>query len=143
MQYEYSAQIAPDPDGGFLVSFPDVPEAITSGPDLPSALHAASEALGLALRGYVELGRPLPPRSAKGKGLISIPVDPADALKLAVIEAFGASGLSKTELAARLGKSEAVARRILNPDHPSKLSAMEDALAALGKNVVVSVLDAA
>jgi antitoxin HicB len=143
MDYIFAARFEADPEGGFLVTFPDVPEAITSGATVDEARYNAAEALGLALRGYLVLDRPLPKRGTKHRGLVSIPVDAATALKLAVIETFKASGLSKSELARKLGKAEGEARRILDPDHPTKLPLLQAALAALGKEIVVSVRDAA
>ncbi len=143
MDYIFAASMEPDPEGGFLVTFPDVPEAITGGGTIPEARANAVEALGLALRGYLALGGPLPKATAKRKGLVAIPVDAVTALKLAVVETFNASGLSKRELARRLGKAETEARRILDPDHPTKLPLLQAALAALGKEIVVSVRDAA
>ena len=141
MNYSFLAVIEPDPDGGFLVTFPDVPEAITGGDDLSHALVNASDALGMALRGYLAKGQPLPrPATRQGK---EVSVDVMDALKLATIEAFHSSGMSKIELARRLGKGETEAHRILDPDHHTKAQALEDALAILGKRVVVSVMDAA
>ncbi len=143
MEYVYGAKIEADPDGGFLVTFPDVPEAITGGDDLVEARANATEALGLALRGVLVMGRGIPRARARRKGLVSVAVDPATALKLAVVEAFAASGLSKSELARRLDKAETEARRILDPDHPTKLPLLQAALAVLGKEIVVSVRDAA
>ncbi|MER9878482.1 type II toxin-antitoxin system HicB family antitoxin [Mesorhizobium sp. M0118] len=143
MVYSYSGQFGIDPDGGFLVTFPDVPEAITTGDDIVEAKQNASEALGLALRGYLAQGKPLPKPMAKGKGLVEVPVEATDALKIAVIEAVQASGISKSELARRLGKAETEAYRILDPDHATKLASLEAALAVLGKQVVVSVMDMA
>ncbi|WP_025089744.1 type II toxin-antitoxin system HicB family antitoxin [Brucella intermedia] len=144
MEYVFYAHVEADPDGGFLVTFPDVPEAITHGDDMQEALANGSEALGLALRGYVADGRPLPhPTSRGGANSAEIPVEASDALKLAVIAAFNDAKISKTELARRLGKMETEARRILDPDHPTKLPLLEAALAVLGKQVVVTVRDAA
>ena len=143
MDYIFAARIEPDPEGGFLVTFPDVPEAITSGNAMAEARANGSEALGLALRGIAALGRPLPQQKARGKGLVPIAVAPDTALKLAVIEAFAKSGLSKRELARRLGKAETEARRILDPDHPTKLPLLQATLGLLGKEIVVSVRDAA
>lgn len=144
MHYSYCAQMEPDPDGGFLVVFPDVPEAVTHGENKEEARGNAAEALGLALRGYLIDGRDIPePITKAGKGFVDIPVEATDALKLAVIVAFKASGISKCELARRLGKGETEARRILDPDHPTKLPVLEAALAVLGKKVLISVLDAA
>lgn len=143
MDYVFAASIEPDPDGGFLVTFPDVPEAITFGDTMAEARISGAEALGLALRGIAVMGRSLPRPQAAGKGLVPIAVAPDTALKLAVVEAFAQSGLSKRELARRLGKAEGEARRILDPDHPTKVQALEAALAVLGKDIVISVRDAA
>lgn len=144
MRYSYRARFDSDPDGGILVTFPDIPEAITHGEDAVEARMNASHALGLALRGYLVDGKRLPASKTKnGKGLIDIPVEATDALKLAVIDAFKAAKISKSELGRRLGKGETEARRILDPDHPTKLPVLESALSVLGKKVIVSVLDAA
>ena len=51
--------------------------------------------------------------------------------------------MTKAELARRLGKDEKEVRRILDPMHPTKLAAMTEALAALGRRLVVGVEDAA
>jgi antitoxin HicB len=143
MDFVYSADFLAQEDGSFVVVFPDVPEAITQGDNREDAIVSASDALGMALRGYLADGRALPAPASRGNGLVPIPVDAATALKLAVIEAFNASGISKTELARRMGKPDNEPYRILDPDHPTKLAALEAALAALGKQVFVSVRDAA
>jgi len=36
-------------EGGFWVTFPDIPECMTQGDDMPQAYEMAAEALGLAL----------------------------------------------------------------------------------------------
>lgn len=142
MDFIYQARFAPDPDGGFLVTFPDVPEAITHGATMEEAKASAAEALGLALRGIVEAGQPFPAaKQHRGGSAVAVPAD--DALKLAVIDAFRAAGISKSELARRLGKAENEARRILDPDYPSKLEMLSAALSALGRTVVISVREAA
>lgn len=69
-------------------------------------------------------------------------VQAEDAIKLAVIEAFNEANILKRELA-RHGKTEKEARRILDPDHHSKLGQLQDAMQALGKTIVVSVLETA
>ncbi len=143
MDYVFPAKIEADPDGGYLVTFPDVPEAITAGRTFAEARANASEALGLALRGLLADGRPIPTGQTATSRCTPVAVGASDAIKLAVITAFRDAGISKSELARRLGKAENEARRILDPDHPTKLSTMEMALAVLGKTVVLSVRDAA
>jgi len=142
MDYVYQAKFETDPDGGLLVTFPDVPEAITAGVDEATAYVNAVEALGLALRGIAAQGRPLP-KPRRHQDLRPVFVSPEEALKLALVEAFRLSGISKSELARRIGRSENEARRILDPDHSTGLRLMKAALSALGKTVIVSVRDAA
>lgn len=143
MDYVFRAKFVAEPDGGYLVTFPDVPEAITQGDDMADARISAADALGVALRGRLADGEPLPEPQAEGKDLIAIPVDPETALKLAVIAAFAEAGISKSEFARRLGKPANEPYRILDPDHPTKLAALKGALAVLGKEMIVSVRDAA
>lgn len=137
--YAYPAIFEPGDEAGFVVSFPDVPEAITEGEDETDASAMAAEALALALLTYLQQGRPLPKARAKAAGLRMIAVEPDDAAKLAVIEAFNEAGITKSELARRLGKDEREVRRILDPTHATKLPALTAALAALGRRLVVGV----
>ena len=140
--FRYPASIEPGDESGFVVSFPDVPEAITEGDTREAAIAMGADALGLALLVYAREGRPLPKPRAKGE-FVPIAVDPDVAAKLAVLDAFGRSGMTKTELARRLRKDEKEVRRILDPMHPTKLAAMTEALGVLGRRLVVGVEDAA
>jgi antitoxin HicB len=62
----------------------------------------AEEALGLALLTYPERGLPLPKPRAKGRGLAMVGVAPDVAAKLAVLEAFAAAGIAKSEVGRRM-----------------------------------------
>lgn len=50
-------------EGGFWVSFPDVPECLTQGEDMTQAYEMAVEALGLALTCREKEQQPLPAAS--------------------------------------------------------------------------------
>lgn len=142
--YAYRALFEPgDRRGTIVVTFPDVPEAITEGRGKGDARVMAEEALGLALLSYLARGKPLPKPRAKGGDLVDIAVMPDVAAKLAVLETFAAAGITKSELARRIGKDEKEVRRILDPRHPTKLPALTAALRALGKRLVVGVMEAA
>lgn len=56
----YPAILEPD-GGGFMVSFPDIPEALTQGETLEEAREMAADALATAMEFYAEDGRPVPP----------------------------------------------------------------------------------
>jgi antitoxin HicB len=141
--YVYGAEFERGTRCGLVVSFPDVPEAITQGDDVADARAMAEEALGLALLTYPARGLPLPKPRARDKRLVAIGVAPDVAAKLAVLESFLAAGISKSELARRLGKDEKEVRRILDPKHATKLPALTAALRAMGKRLVVGVTEAA
>ena len=51
--------------------------------------------------------------------------------------------MPNTELAKRLGVSETVVRRMLDPKHAPKSERIQAALVALGKRIVVTFEDAA
>jgi len=140
--YAYRATFEPGDDPGtIVVSFPDVPEAITEGSGEAEARTLAADALGLVLLQYLRLGRSLPPAS-DGPGHI-VPVEADVAAKLAVIETFLGLGITKSELARRLGKDEKEVRRLLDPMHPTKLAPLSAALAAMGRRLVIGIADAA
>ncbi|MDR3422198.1 MAG: type II toxin-antitoxin system HicB family antitoxin [Xanthobacteraceae bacterium] len=141
--YTYRAQFEPgERRGNIVVTFPDVPEAVTQGRGEVDARAMAEESLGLALLAYLKRGKPLPRARAKSRGLVDVAVVPNVAAKLAVLESFAVAGITKSELARRLGKDEKEVRRILDPKHPTKLPALTAALRALGKRLVVGVIDA-
>jgi antitoxin HicB len=141
--YSYRAAVEPgDRRGTIVVSFPDVPEAVTQGRGETDARGMAEEALGLVLLSYLQRGKPLPKPRAKVRGLVDIAVAPDVAAKLAVLESFADAGITKSELARRIGKDEKEVRRILDPKHPTKLPALMAALRAMGKRLVVGVMEA-
>jgi antitoxin HicB len=59
------------------------------------------------------------------------------AAKLALYSAMREQSVSNVELARRLGVTETVVRRLVHPDHRSKIERVEEALAVLGKHLVV------
>lgn len=47
-------------EGGFWVSFPDLPECLTEGDDMQQAYEMAVDALGLSLTSRKAEGEPIP-----------------------------------------------------------------------------------
>lgn len=141
----YLAKIQED-GGAFLVTFPEIPEAITGGASLEEAVANAHEALELALLTYAADGTTIPAaerQPSRGGSYRRIPVPAAVAAKIAFIVAFRESGMTRVALAAKLGKAETEVRRMLDPYHQTKLPAIEAGLRALGKRLVISVEEAA
>jgi antitoxin HicB len=141
--FVYAARFEPGDEGGVVVTFPDVPEAITQGDSESDAMKQAQEALGLALLTYPRRDLPVPVAKAKGRGLVAIAVEPEVAAKIAVLEAFKRSGISKSELGRRIRRDEKEIRRILDPRHRTKLATLTEALRTLGQQLVIGVQEAA
>ncbi len=66
--FDFPAVLAKQPEGGFVVTFVDVPEAITQGEDREEALLYAIDALETALSFYVDERRPIPVPSKAKRG---------------------------------------------------------------------------
>ena len=114
--FVYHAQLEPGDEGGIVVTFPDVPEAITQGDDEVDARA-----------------------KHRGGDLFPIYVRPEDAAKLALLDAWRQLGITKSELARRIGKDEKEVRRMLDPMHATKLPTLEAALRSLGRRLVIGV----
>jgi antitoxin HicB len=63
--------------------------------------------------------------------------------KAALYLALYESGVSKKQLAARLGCDEKEVRRLLDPRHPSKLPRLQTALAVLGRRLALRLVSEA
>lgn len=139
----YPATLTPDPDGGFTVTFRDVPEAITEGDSREEALLRAEDALESALAMYVAAKGPLPAASAAKRGDVSVPLSALAMAKAALYDAMRDQGVGRAELARRLRWHLPQINRVLDMRHASKMEQIEAALAALGLRLIVDVAKAA
>lgn len=141
MRYAYPYDLLPQPEGGFAVTFPDVPEAITQGETAEEAAAMAEDALVTALSFYTDNGEKLPRASpVRGRPVAYLP--PLIAAKLALHEAMLVAGVSNVALARHLGIDEKAVRRLRDPLHDSKIDRVDAALRALGKRIGI-VIEAA
>jgi antitoxin HicB len=139
----YPATLTPDPDGGFTVTFRDVPEAITEGDSREEALLRAEDALESALAMYVTAKEPLPAPSAAEADEVIVPLSALGMAKAALYEAMREQGVGRADLARRLRWHLPQVARVLDLRHASKMEQVEAALAALGLRLIVDVARAA
>ena len=76
----YPARFTPQPEGGFVVTFRDIPEAIAQGETHGEALGMASNALMEALDLYFDSGTVVPMPSDQLDGEVMVPLPPAVSL---------------------------------------------------------------
>lgn len=135
---DYPVTLDAQPEGGFVVTFVDIPEAITQGEDEDEALLNAVDALETALEMYVEQRRPLPvPSPAEGRPLVR--PQALECAKLGIHQAMVVQGVKKAELARRTGWHIPQVNRLLSLRHASRMEHIETAARALGLTVRVSV----
>jgi len=128
-----------DKPGVLVITFRDVPEAITQGKGQKDALWQAADCLEEAIAGRIADGREIPAASRASRGERLIPVPAPMAAKAALYLAMEETGITNVRLAQKLDCDEKEVRRMLDPRHPTKLPRIKDALEVLGKRLVVSV----
>ena len=60
MLYKIPLIFAPQPEGGFTVTSPLLPELVTEGDSVEDALDNARDAVAAVVEAYQDWGRPLP-----------------------------------------------------------------------------------
>ncbi len=125
-------------NGTVLVTFADVPEAVTFGADEQEALMHAIDALETGLSFYVDARQPLPMPSKAKRGQKTVGPSALECAKLGVYRAMTDQGMRKAELARRLGWHMPQVDRLFDLRHASKFEQIE-AAAVLGKRLVLSV----
>ena len=136
--FDYPVTLTPDGDT-VLVTFADVPEALTFGADEDEALLQAVDALETALSFYVEARKPLPVASKAKRGQRTVRPSALDGAKLGVYQAMTEQGIKKSELARRLGWHMPQVDRLFDLRHASRLDQIEAAARALGRHLEVRV----
>lgn len=138
MNLNYPVKLEAAEEGGFVVTFADVPEAITQGEDRDEAMLRAVDALETALEMYVDAGEALPAPSKLKRGQRTVRPSAQACLALAIYQAMREDGVRKSELARRLAWHLPQVDRVLDLNHASRLDQSEAALAALGRSLSVS-----
>lgn len=135
----YPAVFEPD-SGGFVVTFRDIPEAITQGDTLDEARSMAADALLTAMDFYFEDKRPVPvpSKAKKGEELIALPASVS--AKVLLLNEMLAQKVTPSELARRLNTRPQDINRIVNLGHATKIDTIAEALEALGKHLDISVV---
>jgi antitoxin HicB len=132
-QFVYPAIFTPDTeDGGFVITFPDIPEAITQADSIAMGLKEATDCLDEAISGRLRLGKPLPPPSTLETEHYLIYLPAQTATKALLTQALAESAMSSSELAKRIHCNKKAVQRLLDPKYASPLSELETAFKAIG-----------
>jgi antitoxin HicB len=136
-QSAYPARLEPAEEGGFIVTFPDFGIGVTQGDTREEALTQAADLLETMVANYMAEGWELPkPSPARGRPLVHL--EAVVAAKAELYRAMKAAGVSKEELARRIGLPPEKADRLFSIHHAKRLDKLAAALAALGRRLVVT-----
>ena len=142
--FAYPVQLDPEPEGGFTVSFPDfcTPEqpgggGYSYGRNRDDALTQAEDLLETIIASHMAEEWDVPaPGPARGRPLVAL--EPLIAAKLELYRTMREAGISKAELARRMGVALLQVQNLFDTNHVSRFDQLAAAFMALGRRLVVT-----
>jgi antitoxin HicB len=136
--FSYPARVTRDGDG-YLVTFPDIPEAITGDEDRAEAIKLAADALTTAMDFYFEDRRQVPMPSPVKRGQVAIDLPASISAKVLLLNEMIAQGKRPAELARLMNARPQEVTRLVDLHHPTKIDTIAQALLAMGKRLDLRV----
>jgi antitoxin HicB len=134
----YPALLTPAREGGFVVTFRDIPEAITQGESEAEAMDMAEDVLISSMDFYFDDRRqvPAPSKARAGERLVELPASLA--AKVLLLNEMLAQRVTPADLARRMGTRPQEVNRLTTLNHSTKIDTISRALRALGKRLEVA-----
>jgi len=138
-RFEYAVMLTPAEEGGFVVTCRDLPQLVTQGEDIVDALIEAADAMDEVFAAYMQgkLQFPTPSKAQRGEHKVAPPAETV--AKAALYVAMKEAHVTNVQLAKKLGVDEKEVRRLLDPHYASKLPRIAQAIAMLGKRLVIGL----
>jgi antitoxin HicB len=138
-RFEYAVKLEPADEGGFVVTCRDLPQLVTQGEDVADALSEATDAMDEVFAAYMQgkLTFPVPSKARRGEYSVAPPAETM--AKAALYVAMKEANVTNVQLAKQLGVDEKEVRRLLDPHYASKLPRIAQAVAMLGKRLVIGL----
>jgi antitoxin HicB len=126
-------------DGGFVVTFPDIPEAITQGDTKEEAITMAQDALETAIEFYFEDKRAVPAPSKLKRGQHAVELPASLSAKVLLLNEMVKQKIRPIELARRLNTTPQEVNRLTNLRHTTRIDSIAAALQAMGRHLEISI----
>jgi antitoxin HicB len=135
----YPAKFKLAKEGGFVVTFRDIPEAIIEGESIEDAMIQARGALETALDFYFDDRReiPAPSKARRGERLIELPASLS--AKVLLLNEMVRQRVRPADLARRLHTTPQEVTRLTDVRHRTRIDSIAAALQALGKQLELRV----
>ena len=136
---DYPATLTPNGEGGYIVTFRDVPEAITEIWDKNELKETATDCLVTADDFYIEDHRlfPAPSKTKKDDVIIQLPI--SISAKILLLNTMVSGNIRPVDLAKKMGIKPQEVNRIIDTGHTTKIDTIAKALSVLGKNLQLSI----
>ncbi|MDY5910615.1 MAG: type II toxin-antitoxin system HicB family antitoxin [Inconstantimicrobium porci] len=136
---DYPATLTPNGEGGYIVTFRDVPEAITEIWDKNELKETATDCLVTAVDFYIEDHRlfPAPSKTKKDDVIIQLPI--SISAKILLLNTMVSGNIRPVDLAKKMGIKPQEVNRIIDTGHTTKIDTIAKALSVLGKNLQLSI----
>jgi len=132
---KYPATFAPTKAGGYVVTFRDIPEAITQGDNEAEALDMAADALLTAMDFYFEDRRPVPMPSVAVEGELLVDLPPSASAKVLLLNEMLTQKVRPADLARLMSITRQEVNRIIDLEHATKIDTLATAFKALGREL--------
>lgn len=131
---KYSFLLTPD-GSGYIVTFPDIPEAITYGETTEEAIDLAYDCLITALDFYFDDMRRVPAPSATkaAKHVVTLPANVA--IKVELLNEMVRQHVKQADLARLMNLSPTQVNRMVNLRQATKVDTIDQAFQKLGKSL--------
>jgi antitoxin HicB len=127
-------------EGGFIISFPDIPEAHSQAEDEVEAIRRGTDALETALELYLEDRRSIPAPSKPKRGQKMIELSASVSAKVLLLNEMIEQRVRPAELARRLQVTPQEVTRLIDLRHTSRIDGIALALKALGKTMEIRAI---
>lgn len=136
---DYPATLTPNGEGGYIVTFRDVPEAITEIWDKNELKETVTDCLVTAVDFYIEDHRlfPAPSKTKKDDVIIQLPI--SISAKILLLNTMVSGNIRPVDLAKKMGIKPQEVNRIIDTGHTTKIDTIAKALSVLGKNLQLSI----
>ena len=134
----YPARFVRDGEA-YMVSFPDIPEALMGAASKEEALSMATDALATAMAFYFEDRRPVPFPSPTKRGQVLIELPPSIGAKVLLLNEMLRQGTRPADLARLMNVRPQEVNRLTTLRHPTKIDTVAEALKVLGKRLELSI----
>lgn len=136
----YPARFEEEANGGYSITFRDIPEAITQGDNFEDAKTAAVDALITAMDFYFEDNRTVPVPSAPEASEVTIELPASIATKVLLLNLMLEKHQRPIDLAKAMQIKPQEVTRILDVRHTTKIDTLAAAFKALGKRLELKIV---